>query len=83
MILSYVEDMIARCQIIVRKFRSSSIASEQLRQLQESMNLPIHKLIISNETRWNSIYNMLERIVVKSNLFCFLLCLFNCLQFIF
>ena len=48
---------------IVSHFHKSSKATEELRQIQTLLNLPQHKLIQDVETRWNSSYYMLKRII--------------------
>lgn len=47
---------------IVGHFRSSTVAREQLLQSQQQLGAPLHKLIQEVETRWNSTYEMLDRL---------------------
>jgi len=46
---------------IVTYFRSSTTAKEKLSQMQQQLGIPFHKLINEVPTRWNSTYQMLER----------------------
>lgn len=46
---------------IVTYFRSSVTAKEKLTQIQQQLGTPVHKLINEVPTRWNSTYQMLER----------------------
>lgn len=57
-----VIDIIAKCKNIVGHFSHSSSACSKLKTIQQQLNLPMHKLIQSVPTRWNSTLYMLERL---------------------
>lgn len=52
-----------KCTNIVSHFNHSNIASSALSVKQSQFSLPIHKLIQSVKTRWNSTYYMLQRLL--------------------
>ena len=54
--------VLEKCSSIVSYFHHSAKASDKLIDIQKQQSLPEHKLIISVETRWNSVYYMLQRI---------------------
>ena len=56
-------DMVHRVRKIVAHFHKSAKGTEELQKIQVSLNLPQHKLIQDVETRWNSTYYMLKRII--------------------
>ena len=58
-----VKNVIKDCRKIVGHFRHSEQASKKLRKCQEQCDLPCHSLIQDIETRWNSTYLMLERLL--------------------
>lgn len=47
---------------MVTHFRPSVTAKEKLAQIQQQLGTPVHKLINEVPTRWNSTYQMFERI---------------------
>ena len=49
-----VIDMLATSMTIVGHFRCSTLAYSRLRNIQENLGLPIHRLIQDEPTRWNS-----------------------------
>ncbi|KAL4132161.1 hypothetical protein QTP88_009368 [Uroleucon formosanum] len=59
---SNMTDLLKRCKAIVTHYNHSNIASERLAETQKRLNLAPHKLIQMVNTRWNSIYLMLQRI---------------------
>lgn len=46
---------------IVKHFNHSAVAVKKLEEIQDQLNLKMHKLIQDVATRWNSTYYMLER----------------------
>ncbi|XP_036322308.1 zinc finger BED domain-containing protein 4-like [Rhagoletis pomonella] len=57
----YLKPIITKCKNIVHFFKCSSIATEKLKEAQNTPT-PL-KLIQDMPTRWNSTYNMLERLL--------------------
>ncbi|XP_048034748.1 E3 SUMO-protein ligase ZBED1-like [Megalobrama amblycephala] len=60
--ISSFNDIRLKCRKLVTYFQTSTTAKERLAQVQEQMARPILKLIIEVDIRWNSTYNMLERL---------------------
>ncbi|CAH0730243.1 unnamed protein product, partial [Brenthis ino] len=56
-------NMIKKCRKVVGHFKRSEQASRYLERFQETCGLPRHVLIQDIETRWNSTYLMLERLL--------------------
>lgn len=56
-----LSDIIHKIKKIVAYFHKSTKATENLTVNQKRINLPNHKLIQHVQTRWNSVYYMLER----------------------
>ncbi|CAI6354380.1 unnamed protein product [Macrosiphum euphorbiae] len=55
--------LLKKCRSIVTHYNHSNKSWGRLQQIQIRLNLPNHKLIQMVETRWNSVYLMLERII--------------------
>lgn len=62
------ESILEKCSAVVRFFHHSTKASDKLKALQTQLQLPEHKLIQAVETRWNSVFYMLERLTVTTAL---------------
>ncbi|CAM4530187.1 unnamed protein product [Leuciscus chuanchicus] len=60
--ISTFNDIRSKCRKLVTYFRTSTTAKERLAQVQEQMGRPVLKMIIEVDTRWNSTFNMLERL---------------------
>ena len=58
-----VETALARCSRLVAFFRKSSRATHILGVKQEALDKPKHKLLQEVDTRWNSTYDMIERVM--------------------
>ena len=58
-----VLDMLALCRRIVGHFKHSSVGCDRLRQIQQNLALPQHKLKQDVPTRWNSSLYMLQSVV--------------------
>ena len=54
-------ELIQKVKNIVSYFHKSSKATDNLKINQNRLNIPNHKLIQQVDTRWNSVYYMLER----------------------
>lgn len=50
------KELIDKCKQIVRYFKHSTLASDQLKSTQKSLNKPELKLLQGIETRWNSLF---------------------------
>jgi len=55
-------EILGKCRKIVGYFSHSSLACSKLKNIQENLKLPIHKLIQDVTTRWNSTFYMLSRL---------------------
>ena len=56
-------DLLSICRGTVGHFKHSSLAYGKLHQIQESLNLPRHRLKWDEPTRWNSSLYMLQSII--------------------
>ena len=65
-----VHQAVSKCSHIVTYFRRSSKATYVLKDKQIALGLPQHSMIQDVETRWNSTYNMLERICEQQASIC-------------
>ena len=61
--VSVINRMIGAAKTLVGLFRHNVVASEALKQRQEQMGIPQKKLVQSCHTRWNSIYEMMLRLL--------------------
>ena len=62
---SKVTDVITSASRLVSHFRHSSNSTAQLKTQQMKMSLPIKKLMLHSKTRWNSAFDMLQRLLEK------------------
>ena len=70
-------DLIEKVKAIVTFFHRSSKACDNLAVNQNRLNLPNHKLIQQVETRWNSVYYMLDRYLEQEEAIKTTLCLLD------
>uniref|UniRef100_A0A1X7VSP8 HAT C-terminal dimerisation domain-containing protein n=1 Tax=Amphimedon queenslandica TaxID=400682 RepID=A0A1X7VSP8_AMPQE len=75
--LTDLSRLIQSVKDIVSYFHRSTKASDNLKTIQARLNLPEHKLIQHVETRWNSVFYMLERYIEQDEAICTALCLLN------
>ncbi|GBP60246.1 Putative fatty acyl-CoA reductase CG5065 [Eumeta japonica] len=59
----HLKDCLQKVSAIVGHFKHSNKATTALENAQKKINLPIHRLISHSPTRWNSAYEMVERLV--------------------
>ena len=69
------KEVITKIKHIVSFFHKSTLASDKLRELQNTLGLPEHKLIQQVETRWNSSFYMMERYIEQNEAVHTALCL--------
>nr|XP_022903539.1 zinc finger BED domain-containing protein 4-like [Onthophagus taurus] len=62
-----VETLIKKCHKVVGHFHRSEQARRHLSTFQKTLNLPEHALFQDVETRWNSTYLMMERLLEQKN----------------
>ena len=72
-----VEELIHSCKRIVSFFHRSTKASDALKKVQDQLKIPDHQLIQHVETRWNSVFYMMERIVEQDTAISMALCLLD------
>lgn len=65
--IAEVEMLIKKCHKVVGHFHRSEQARRHLSTFQKSLNLPEHALFQDVETRWNSTYLMMERLLEQKN----------------
>ena len=58
-----VNDLLASCRRIVGHFSHSCLAYSCLREIQQNLGLPQHRLIQDEPTRWNTSLYMMQRIL--------------------
>ena len=61
--ISAIDRLLSAAKKIVTHFHHSTVASEALKQKQAQMNMSCKKLVTSCATRWNSTYEMLDRLM--------------------
>ena len=61
--ISAVQRVTARCRKLVGHFRHSYVAQNALERTQSRLDLPQHKLVQEVATRWNSVYDMIQRLL--------------------
>ena len=61
--LATVSNLLAKVKTLVSYFHRSTVANAVLREKQELLKIPAHKLMNDVRTRWNSSYLMLERYI--------------------
>uniref|UniRef100_A0A674N5B4 HAT C-terminal dimerisation domain-containing protein n=1 Tax=Takifugu rubripes TaxID=31033 RepID=A0A674N5B4_TAKRU len=57
-----LDNIRSKTRRMITYFKSSTTAKEKLQQIQVQMGRPVTKLIIEVDTRWNSTYEMLQRL---------------------
>ncbi|KAK3870849.1 hypothetical protein Pcinc_023961 [Petrolisthes cinctipes] len=72
---SGLNEIVKKCSSICSFFHHSSKSSDKLKEIQCQLGLPEHKLIQSVDTRWNSTFYMLERLVEQQTAITTVLCL--------
>ena len=65
-----VRTAIAHCSRLVTFFRKSAQSSHVLSKKQEALNTPQHKLCRDVVTRWNSTYDMVDRVMEQQTPIC-------------
>ena len=58
-----INDILAIRRNIVGRFHRSSVASHNLKRIQESLSIPQHKLKLDITTRWNSTLYMFQSVL--------------------
>uniref|UniRef100_A0A674MCS2 BED-type domain-containing protein n=1 Tax=Takifugu rubripes TaxID=31033 RepID=A0A674MCS2_TAKRU len=70
-----LESSLDKCSAIVRFFHHSTRATDKLKEVQNQLNLPQHKLIQAVDTRWNSVLYMIDRLYEQQEAIRTALCL--------
>ena len=65
-----IQVALARCSRLVKFFRKSTVAANLLTKKQAALESPVHKLVKDVETRWNSTYDMVQRIIEQQGPVC-------------
>ena len=65
-----VQSALAKCRHLVELFHRSWKKARDLTEKQQSLGLPVHKLVGSVSTRWGSSYNMVECVVEQQQAIC-------------
>ena len=65
-----VQQVVKKCHSLIEVFSRSWKKSRDLRQKQDDLALPKHKLIADVSTRWRSTYQMVARIVEQHQAIC-------------
>lgn len=65
--VSGLKTILAKCRSIVEHFKHSTVSCEKLRKVQEQLKLPQHILTQDVSTRWNSQYDMQQRLVEQKD----------------
>lgn len=72
-----ISAILQRCKNIVSYFHKSCKATDKLTAIQSRLNIDNHKLIQDVETRWNSAFYMLQRIIEQEEAIRTTLCLLS------
>jgi len=65
-----VQQSIKQCRSLVEMFSRSWKKTRDLRNKQEQLNLPKHKLVADVCTRWGSTYEMASQVIEQQNAVC-------------
>ena len=65
-----VDDLLATCRSIVGHYNHSTKSNERLHVTQERLGVPEHDLVQCVDTRWNSTYLMLQRLLEQKEALC-------------
>ena len=68
--LDLVSKMLGRLRMIAGHFHRSPKASAKLREKQQQLGLPVHKLLNDYITRWGSTYAMLNQFIEQQQAIC-------------